>query len=474
MAQRIRELDWSNTPLGAVEYWPESLRTALAICLKSGFATYVWWGPALIQFYNDASIRSLHGKHPSALGRPSKESWREVWDDIAPFMERALHGEPVFVQDFEIVPERDDTLESAYFTFSLTPLTEEGGEIAGVFITAVETTDKVRAQIASRRDAQRLRAVIDSATEYAILTLDAKGRISSWNSGAERLLGYREEEVLGQSGEIFFTPGDRAAGKPELEMAQTRESGSGENERWHMRKDGSLFWGSGVMLPLEGDKRDRYLKILQDRSKLHYLQERQHLLTQELNHRIKNTLAMVQSVAMQSLRRSDCSVEARESLESRLVALAKAHDVLTADNWRGGDLRLSLEAVLRLVAEDTFDARIHLEGPGVHLTPGALVGLSLAFHELATNAVKYGALSNDSGRIDVQWHIEEGEERCFGLQWIERGGPPVEPPTRKGFGSRVIAEGLAQEFGGTVRWKFAKEGLECSVRAALKAVTGEC
>lgn len=473
MAQRIRELEWAKTLLGGVEYWPESLRTALAICLKSGFTTYVWWGPALVQFYNDVCIRPLGTKHPAALGKPAKESWHEVWAEIEPLIERAWQGEPVFVQDFEVVPDRDNTFDSAFFTFSMTPLTEEGGEIAGMFITALETTDKVRAEIAAHLSEQRLLAIVESATEYAIITLDSGGLINSWNSGAQRLLGYREEEVLGQSGAIFFTPEDQAAGAPDIEMIQTRESGRSANERWHMRKDGSLFWGSGVMLPLEGDKRDRYLKIFQDKSELHKLRERQRMLDQQLARRGENTLAIVQSIVMQTLRRSGCSEESREALESRLVALSRAQDALAAGDWHRGDLRYVAESMLRLVLHESFDARAHLHGPDIHLNSGALLGLSLALHELVTNAVKYGALSNDVGHVEIGWEVVQRELSEFRLRWIERGGPPVKHPEQRGYGSRVIEEGLAREIDGKVEIKYANEGLECTVQAPLQKVTGE-
>src|SRR5690606_27690834 len=115
-----------------------------------------------------------------------------------------------------------------------------------------------------RKSEERLRLILDSATEDAIISLDQDGLIANWNSGAERLLGYRAAEALGRSGAMFFTPEERAAGVPEAEMRQAREAGRAVNERWHVRKDGSRFWGSGVMLPLEDG--GGYLKIFRDRT----------------------------------------------------------------------------------------------------------------------------------------------------------------------------------------------------------------
>lgn len=473
LAALIRQADWSNTPLGAVEQWPQRLKYALALCLDSKFATYVWWGDECITLYNDAAIPHLRSRHPDALGRSARQIWAEAWPELAPLVARALAGEGVFAENFELKPKPDDDSGSAYFSFCYAPLRTGDGEISGLFVISVETTQVVQSEAALHANKQRLQAIVSSAVEYAIITFDGQGRITSWNSGAERLLGYAEEEAIGQSGEIFFTPEDCAAGKPEIEMTRAREEGRAIDERWHVRKDGSVFWGSGLMLPMEGHPRDRYLKIFRDHTTERHAQERQRILTHELNHRVKNLLTIVQSIAMQTLRQSGCSEGARDALESRLVALARAQDVLTAGDWRSGELREVMEGTLRLIVHEGFESRVHLQGPEVHLDSGALLGLSLAFHELATNAVKYGALSNASGSVEIGWETSDDADPQFRLRWIERGGPPVQAPARRGFGSRVIEEGLAHEFDGRVELKFAREGLECTIQAPLREITGE-
>lgn len=473
LAQLIRQKDWSTTPLGAVEHWPQRLKGALAICLDSKLATYVWWGKECTTLYNDAAITHLRGKHPAALGMSACQIWAEVWPKLEPLVTKALAGEPVSAENFEL-PEPGDDSGSVYFTFCYAPLRNEHGEVSGLFVISVETTGLVRSEATLRASEQRFRAIVESATEYAIVTFDAQGRITSWNSGAERLLGYTAEEAIGLHSGVFFTPEDRESGRPEIEMTYAREQGRANDERWHLRKDGSVFWGSGLMLPMEGHPRDRYLKIFRDRTGARRNEQRLRLLSEELSHRVKNTLAVVQSVAMQTLRQSATKEEARDALESRLVALARAHDMLTQGRWSGGDLRETIEGTLRLILHhQLLGARVNLDGPDVHLGSGALVGLSLAIHELATNAVKYGAMSNDSGRIDVHWDITYDTPQCFRMRWTERGGPPVEPPRRRGFGSRVIEEGLAHEFDGRVELRFAREGLECTIQAPLREITSE-
>jgi two-component sensor histidine kinase len=188
----------------------------------------------------------------------------------------------------------------------------------------------------------------------------------------------------------------------------------------------------------------------------------QRLLIHELNHRVKNTLATVQSIAMQSLRGAAGDGEAFDLFTSRLMALGWAHDVLNRENWEGADLD---EVIRRMVAVHE-PGRFTLEGPSVRLAPNKAVALAMALHELATNAVKYGALSSPEGRVDIRWAVE-GEGAALTLSWRERDGPPVAQPTHRGFGSRLIERSLAAELGGRASLVFAPRGVEYDVVARL-------
>lgn len=323
-----------------------------------------------------------------------------------------------------------------------------------------------------RDNPARLQRILDSIKDYAIITLDRNGCVASWNRGAERLLGFTEDEILGRSGEIFFTPEDRASGAPEREMQLANEEGRATNERWHVRKDGSRFWGSGVMLPVSDGEPDAYLKIFRDNTEARRAAERQALLIDELNHRVKNTLAIVQSMAMQTLRSCPSTADAREALEARLVSLAKAHDILTSGQWRGGDLRELVNGSLAAYSGNSGAPRFQILGAPVRLRPKALLALSMAVHELATNAMKYGALSNQTGHVEINWDLGETVPRRFRFEWKERGGPPVEPPRKRGFGSRLVEEGLGQDIAAEVHLRFANEGLECTIEAPAREITG--
>jgi PAS domain S-box-containing protein len=320
--------------------------------------------------------------------------------------------------------------------------------------------EQARAEQELRESEAQLRHIIDGAREYAIVTLDHDRTIRNWNAGAERLLGFAEAEVLGQSGDIFFTPEDRAAGVPEKELRTALAEGRASNERWHVRKDGSRFWGSGVMLPIEEDDGSLVLKIFRDRTEEREAENRQQILIHELNHRVKNTLATVQAMASQTLRNSKVEGEVRQGFEARLHALAAGHDILTRESWGGADLRRIVDAALKPFRE-ADENRIGIEGPALYLAPKIALAFTMALHELATNATKYGALS-DSGRVDVNWSIE-GDRLLF--RWRESGGPPVTEPTRKGFGSRLIERSLASELGAEVRIEYPPQGVICTIEA---------
>jgi PAS domain S-box-containing protein len=198
--------------------------------------------------------------------------------------------------------------------------------------------------------------------------------------------------------------------------------------------------------------------------------QQRELLINELNHRVKNTLATVQSVAAQTLKGTTVPTAVKDALESRLLSMAGAHDVLTQQNWEGADLRNIVERALSpfMAARREFD----VNGPDIRLLPKSALAIAMAVHELATNAAKYGALSNGSGRISVHWDIAERDERHLQIVWTEMGGPEVTAPTRKGFGSRLIERGLAGQLGGEAVIDYRGTGVVCRIIAPLSTITG--
>lgn len=214
---------------------------------------------------------------------------------------------------------------------------------------------------------------------------------------------------------------------------------------------------------LDVTARVRTMRALQEQ------EARQRLLINELNHRVKNTLASVQSIVAQTLRVATDTEQARKLIQSRLLALAAAHDVLTRQSWEGASLAEVLSTALA-PHRPPEPERLRLEGPPVWLTPRMALALSLAAHELVTNAAKYGALSSGwAGRVVVTWSLDPG--RRLRLRWEEIGGPTIDsPPARRGFGTRLIERGLAQDLGGEVRIDFAPGGVVCEIVTTLPAL----
>jgi two-component sensor histidine kinase len=197
-------------------------------------------------------------------------------------------------------------------------------------------------------------------------------------------------------------------------------------------------------------------------------EQRQRLLINELNHRVKNTLATVQAIAFQTLKGEIPLAEARGRFEARLLALSRAHSLLTAQNWEGASLsRVVADATEYLAGEQ---GRFEVSGPEVLLAPRPALALALAFHELGTNAAKYGALSAEGGTVSISWKSARGTLR---IEWRERGGPPVVQPERRGFGSRLIERGLAADLGGRASLEFGAEGLVCTIEAGLTGLTAK-
>ena len=323
---------------------------------------------------------------------------------------------------------------------------------------------------ATRREIdERYRLILESATDFAILSTDFEGRVTIWNAGARNMLGWEPDEIVGEPVPLIWTLEDRAGGVPQREMAAALKNGRAEEERWHVRRDGSRFWANSLMMPLRDQSGATigFLKILRDRSEQRRAAENQQTLINELNHRVKNTLATVQSIASQTLRTAPTPRDAREALEERLLALSRAHDVLTRQSWESAELG---EIVTQALAayRDRREDRIHIGGPDVRLPPRVALALSMALHELATNAVKYGALSCPGGSAAISWSVHDAATgKVLKLRWQERGGPKVTAPTRQGFGTRLIQRSLAAELGGEVAMAFAATGVVCDIVTVL-------
>ena len=272
--------------------------------------------------------------------------------------------------------------------------------------------------------------------------------------------------MLGQSFNFLMARGADPKALAKIEAA-FGGSTAGSSEISYRRKDGSVFCAAIFINPVldgNGDIVEHFASFV-DLTEQKKEQVQSTMMIDELNHRVKNTLSTVQSIVWQALRRASVPEMVRESIESRLFALSRSHDLLTRENWKGaGLLDLVNEAMEPFGVANGRAERIMIRGGDIRLSTKATLALGIAFHELATNAVKYGAFSNDAGAILLEWMIEPtpAGDRLI-LHWQEKDGPSVAPPTKKGFGSRVIERGLAHELEGAVSLEYRADGVDCTI-----------
>ena len=286
------------------------------------------------------------------------------------------------------------------------------------------------------------------------------------NDAFLELTGCARQEVLAKSLQSLLAERVDEETMPIVEAAFRGECDN-DPEIHYKRKDGSEFWASMFVSPVcdkSGAVVQQFVSLI-DVTRHRQDNARCKMLIDELNHRVKNTLSTVQSIVTQALRRPSEPAAIREAIESRLLALSRSHDLLTSRHWEGAGLHDLVDTALHpfeVVPGRT--ERFTIVGDNVRLSPTATLSIAIALHELATNAVKYGAFSNDAGKIDIDWKVvPEAAGNRLVLRWRERDGPLVTPPERKGFGSWVIERGLAHELGGKVTLDYLSHGVVCTI-----------
>ena len=315
--------------------------------------------------------------------------------------------------------------------------------------------------------------VAAETTRMAMLFTDAtepNNPIIFANDSFLSLTGYNREEVLGKSLNFLMANGSDAEALTRIKAEFEGSSSSGTEVRYR-RKDGSEFWAAVFISPVRDARGDivQYFASLVDLSKHKEDEVRSRMLIDELNHRVKNTLSTVQSIVWQTLRTTTDPKAIRQSIESRLFALSRSHDLLTREKWESaGLLDIAHDALEPFGVSGGRADRVMITGENIRFPPKAALALGIAFNELATNAVKYGALSNADGSILIGWTTETAPAgKRLLLNWTEKGGPPVTPPAHKGFGSRVLERGLAHELEGAVHLDYRSDGLVCTMDIPL-------
>jgi PAS domain S-box-containing protein len=253
MAALIRVHDWAVTPLGAITAWPGSLRQAVDGCLGCGFASFVCWGPELVQLYNDAALGVVCGRHPGALGTPAPQTWADIWDRIGPLVDQVLRsGKPALGEDKPLVLQRGDVPETVYVTFSLSALRDEAGAVAGVCATVIETTDKVRA-VAARRDSEARLAMIFERALVGLSEIALDGRFLRVNPELGRIAGRSTEALLGLS-IVDVTHPDDVARSLQAASQVLAQGGSATLERRYQHPDGTLVMAQSSLTRLDPEE----------------------------------------------------------------------------------------------------------------------------------------------------------------------------------------------------------------------------
>lgn len=407
--------------------------------------------------FGNRAYESWFGQAPEdIIGKPVAEVVGDrAYDRLKPTLQRALAGEAAVIEDQ--IPYRDGG--ERYVQITYVPRLDGTGVVQGYYALVQDIGDQKRAEAALRQSERRLSEVLESVSD-GFFALDADWRFSVFNRACEQAFAMDRDAVLGNviwdvfpaTRQSVFEARLRAI--PENQLADSFEVDS-------VITPGTLFEIRAA--PKDGGGVAVAFSNITERKRA---EEHRQLLVNELNHRVKNTLAVVQAIASQSFRADEPIDAARRAFEARLATLAAAHTLLTAQNWEAALLADIVEGAVAVGAERS---RFTLTGPPIALSPQTAVSLALALHELCTNAVKYGALSVPGGAVTITWQIAADAEGAPRLRfvWAEAGGPPVTVPISRGFGSRLLESGLARELGGTVVLDFAAEGVKCRIDAPL-------
>ncbi|HEX8570984.1 MAG TPA: PAS domain-containing protein [Caulobacteraceae bacterium] len=420
----------------------------------------------------------LFGLEPGAFGG-TIEAWsaRVHPDDLAVTRERLgdamAAGDDTVDFAFRVV--RPDG-EVRQIEGSARILYDAAGEAEQMIGVNIDVTDRRRAEDALRDSEARLRTLSDNLPSAMIYQIavpeDGLDRRFLYVSGrCEELNGVPASAVIEDAAALYglIAPEERER-VGAIEARCTVDLTPFDVECRFVLADGRSRWFRLISAPRRMPGGGTIWDGLQiDVTDQRQAEQRRRLLTDELNHRVKNTLAIVQALSVQTFREDTSSAEARARFESRLGALSTAHDLLTEENWEGASLQQVVQSALSGPFAPERADRLVIEGPDHRLTPKTAVSLAMALHELGANASKHGAWSGPEGRVRVGWTLAfVPDGRRIELRWEESGGPEVRPPSRRGFGSRLVGRGLAAELGGEVALDYAPAGVVCTISAVLR------
>ena len=524
----VRAYHWSNTPLGPIESWPQSLKTVVDLVLAAPIPMCILWGGKLIQIYNDAYVPLMGRKHPEGLGQAAPSCWSEFWDIAGPLCDRVFAGDAVHLEWTNWTLRPSDLAEETWFDFYLTPIRNETGAVAGAHVAAFEVTDQVKAKVsrdwvepvprrseagqsaaadlagltskhvkqgvatlmigigsdivshrrtqrAFRQSEARLKAAVD-LVGLGQYSWDPQTNGLEWDERVKALWGLPPEALIDY--DVFragIHPDDLARveeaiancadpGGDGIYDIEYRVIGADKVERWIATRGQTAF---------EGGSPVGFLGVALEVTERKRAEAARETLIAELQHRTRNILALVRSISMQTRAASTTLADYAVEFNDRLAALSRVQGLLS----RGDDAPVMLEdlVLMELDALGTRpDSRIVVEGPKFALPKLSVQTLALAVHELATNALKYGALYGPEGRLAVKWRVfaeDRGQPR-LALEWRESEldlSNRFSNTAKKGFGRHLIEDALPYQLDATTRFELGKDGVRCQIELPLTA-----
>lgn len=445
----------------AAEWRPRDLLEALPA------AVYTTDAAGRITFFNEAAV-DFWGVRPELGKSEWCGSWRLLTPDGRPMphdecpMAIALR-EGRAIKGAEAIAERPDGTRVPFLAYP-TPLRDDTGALIGAVNMLVDISERKH----DDEVAQRLGAIVESSDD-AIVGKNLDGIVMSWNRGAEELFGYSAAEMIGRPIATLL-PADRHDEEPKILERLRRGERIDHYETVRRRKDGSLVEISLTVSPIR-NAAGRIVgasKIARDITERRRAEQKERLLAREVDHRAKNVLAVVQAIVR--LTRADSAAEYVERLSGRLAALARAHTLMSESRWVGTRLTRMIEEEFAAFRTGD-DRRVRISGPELTVTTDVVQSLAMVLHELATNAAKYGALSAPAGRVGITWSWDDDAHLV--LQWTETGGPAVQEPRRRGFGTALIETTVGGQLGGTVSFDWATQGLVCRIRIPRRTLFDE-
>jgi two-component system CheB/CheR fusion protein len=396
------------------------------------------------------SITELFHLRQSDIGRPIIEiASRLHYELLADDVKNTLHSMSVFEREVYL-PESDAT-----FVMHIRPYRTYTQLIQGVVITFVDISERKRHEM----ELSHLASIVESS-EDAIMGLSLDGAITSWNSAAQHIFGHNQKGIIGQPLTLLVPP----ELVPNMMLALDNVLKGERMVPVELQFDSLEHHKVAISLKIsavrnmEGDIVACFL-VARDITDWVRSEQQKATLLSELDHRVKNTLATVQSISRQTMRGADSLESFYKSFESRLMAVSRTHNLLVCEHWKSAHLEQIAKAELLPYGPSRFDA----VGENVHLNPRQAIALGLALHELATNAAKYGAFSKPDGTVTLTWRVDP-TDNILNIRWEERDGPLVQQPDKKGFGSQLIENSVLGESNGTVQLHFESTGVICHIQ----------